>query len=53
MLIWIIVIILVVLLVGFGVVGFNRLRSADVGAEGCRQGRSMQFNDNSATERGS
>jgi LemA protein len=43
MLIWIIVIILVVLLVGFGVVGFNRLRSADVGAEEALGGIDVQL----------
>ena len=43
MLIWIIVIIIVVLLVGFGVVGFNRLRSADVGAEEALGGIDVQL----------
>src|ERR1044072_5876643 len=43
MLIWIIVIVLVVLLVGFGVVGFNRLRSADVGAEEALGGIDVQL----------
>jgi LemA protein len=39
----IIVIILVVLLVGFGVVGFNRLRSADVGAQEALGGIDVQL----------
>jgi LemA protein len=43
MLIWIIVIVIVVLLVGFGVVGFNRLRSADVGAEEALGGIDVQL----------
>jgi LemA protein len=43
MLIWIIVIVLVVLLVGFGVVGFNRLRSADVGAQEALGGVDVQL----------
>jgi LemA protein len=42
MLIWIIVIVLV-LLVGFGVVGFNRLRSADVGAQEALGGIDVQL----------
>jgi LemA protein len=40
---WIILIVLVVLLVGFGVVGFNRLRSADVGAEEALGGIDVQL----------
>jgi LemA protein len=41
--IWIIVVIVVVLLAGFGVVGFNRLRSADVGAEEALGGIDVQL----------
>ena len=42
--IWIIiVIVLVVLVVGFGVVGFNRLRSADVGAQEALGGIDVQL----------
>ena len=43
MLIWIIVIVVVVAVVGFGVVGFNRLRSADVGAEEALGGIDVQL----------
>ena len=43
MLIWIIVILIVVLLVGFGVVGFNRLRRADVGAQEALGGIDVQL----------
>jgi LemA protein len=43
MLIWIIVIVLVLLVVGFGVVGFNRLRSADVGAQEALGGIDVQL----------
>ncbi len=43
MLIWIIVVVVVLLLVGFGVVGFNRLRSADVGAEEALGGIDVQL----------
>jgi LemA protein len=43
MLIWIIVILIVVALVGFGVVGFNRLRSADVGAQEALGGIDVQL----------
>ncbi|HEY2877552.1 LemA family protein [Nocardioides sp.] len=43
MLIWIVVILVVVLLVGFGVVGFNRLRRADVGAQEALGGIDVQL----------
>jgi LemA protein len=43
MLIWIIVIVLVLAVVGFGVVGFNRLRSADVGAQEALGGIDVQL----------
>ena len=43
MLIWIIVILIVLALVGFGVVGFNRLRSADVGAQEALGGIDVQL----------
>ena len=43
MLIWIIVIVIVLALVGFGVVGFNRLRSADVGAQEALGGIDVQL----------
>jgi LemA protein len=43
MLIWIIVIVVVLAIVGFGVVGFNRLRSADVGAEEALGGIDVQL----------
>jgi LemA protein len=43
MLIWIIVIVVVLAIVGFGVVGFNRLRSADVGAQEALGGIDVQL----------
>ena len=43
MLIWIIVILVVLAIVGFGVVGFNRLRSADVGAQEALGGIDVQL----------
>jgi LemA protein len=43
MLIWIIVIVVVALIVLFGVVGFNRLRSADVGAQEALGGIDVQL----------
>jgi LemA protein len=43
MLIWIIVIVLVLAVVGLGVVGFNRLRSADVGAQEALGGIDVQL----------
>jgi len=43
MLIWIIIIVVVLAIVGFGVVGFNRLRSADVGAQEALGGIDVQL----------
>ena len=43
MLIWIIVIVVVLALVGFGVAGFNKLRSADVGAQEALGGIDVQL----------
>jgi LemA protein len=43
MLIWIIVIVVVLALVGFGVSGFNKLRSADVGAQEALGGIDVQL----------
>jgi LemA protein len=43
MLIWIIVIVVVLALIGFGVSGFNRLRSADVGAQEALGGIDVQL----------
>jgi LemA protein len=43
MLIWIIVILIVLAIVGFGIVGFNRLRSADVGAQEALGGIDVQL----------
>jgi LemA protein len=43
MLIWIVVIVVVVAVVGFAVVGFNRLRTADVGAQEALGGIDVQL----------
>jgi LemA protein len=43
MLIWIVVIVVVLALVGFGVAGFNKLRSADVGAQEALGGIDVQL----------
>ena len=43
MLIWIVVIVVVLALVGFGVTGFNRLRKADVGAQEALGGIDVQL----------
>ena len=43
MLIWIIIIVVVLAIFGFGVVGFNRLRSADVGAQEALGGIDVQL----------